>query len=200
MRGILKRHRIDIVHSNQLWSYPTHGVAALGLGIPRVCHIRDECSRDGLAWFVRSGADAIVSVSRHIGQQVELSWPTTIAKPRIWTVLNAMKIDPVLLNPVQMPDIDESDLPSQSVRTNFGFDPAEVIYSVLFGLFGFVGQLAPVKGLLPMLDAVAGLPRSAPWRLLVAGRDPHGGQYYQACVNRVAALGPDPAGDVHRVP
>src|SRR5437870_2843014 len=38
MRSLLQRHKIDLVHSNQLWSYPTAGAAAHTLGLPRICH------------------------------------------------------------------------------------------------------------------------------------------------------------------
>ena len=183
MRALLTELRVDVVHSNQLWSYPVVGAAGLDLGIPRVLHIRDECSSAALAWFVRSGVEGVISISRHIGRQVELGWPATVRKPRIWTALNPVSLDPVLLDPVQMPTVQIETMPLQAAaRESLGIDSDSVV-------FGFIGQIAPVKGLLELIGALDALPATRPWKLLIAGRDSHGGAYHRACVERVAALG-----------
>ena len=45
-----------VVHANQVWSYPALGAAAARLGVPRVCHLRDETSRATLEWWCRPAA------------------------------------------------------------------------------------------------------------------------------------------------
>ena len=191
MRALLTELRVDLVHSNQLWSYPVVGAAGLDLGIPRVLHIRDECSSAALAWFVRSGVEGVISISRHIGRQVEHGWPATVRKPRIWTALNPVSLDPVLLDPVQMPTAQSETMPLQAAaRESLGIDSDSVV-------FGFIGQIAPVKGLLERSGA--GRPAGdRPWKLLIAGRDSHGGARPPRVRGAIAALGLA-AGDLHRL-
>src|SRR5262245_60663338 len=66
MRSVLARERVDIVHSNQIWSFPTPGMAARELGLPRVCHMRDEVGPEAVRWYLKPGVEGIVCISRHI--------------------------------------------------------------------------------------------------------------------------------------
>jgi glycosyltransferase involved in cell wall biosynthesis len=57
-------------------------------------------------------------------------------------------------------------------------------------LFGFIGQIVPVKGLLTLLDSLAGLATDPRWHLAVAGRDPNDGAPHELlCRERVRQLG-----------
>ncbi len=172
MQRILERQRIDLVPSNQLWSYPICGAAGRRLGIRRICHIRDESSQPALEWYLASGTDGVVSISEHIGRQVAERWPDALKKPRIWTLLNPVRVD-----------ASPSDAAHRSeARAALGISDTAVV-------FGFIGQIAPVKGVLPLIEALAGMHSPVAWQFLIAGRDPHGGDYYRACVDRATALG-----------
>jgi glycosyltransferase involved in cell wall biosynthesis len=57
-------------------------------------------------------------------------------------------------------------------------------------IFGFIGQVVPVKGLHVLLDALSGLAGRRDWQLLVAGRDPSPGAPHEAlCLERARHLG-----------
>jgi glycosyltransferase involved in cell wall biosynthesis len=57
-------------------------------------------------------------------------------------------------------------------------------------VFGFIGQIVPVKGLVQLLEALSGLVNNAKWELVVAGRDPHpGAPHEKFCHQQVIRLG-----------
>jgi glycosyltransferase involved in cell wall biosynthesis len=157
IRRALKHYRIDLVHSNQVWSYQAAGKAAAELGLPRVCHMRDEVSGEALRWCLGVGVEALVCISRHIERQVTDAWPWPDAKPRMRTFIN-----PVL--PVA--NSSTSGRPLNSASTTLGF----------------IGQIVPVKGLTVLLEALASLASQWDWKLIVAGRDPNpGSPHEQEC-------------------
>jgi glycosyltransferase involved in cell wall biosynthesis len=178
MRSLLRDLRIDLVHANQIWCYPAAGTAARALGLPRVCHLRDEVSQEGLRWWCAAGVEAFVCISRHIESQVSGAWPSTQRAPLVQTILN----------PVPMPALPEPrarEHARRNARQLLGIDENNVV-------FGFVGQIIPVKGLPELLEALSKLSRVAPWQLVVAGRDPNpGAPHEKACRQRVRELGLD---------
>jgi glycosyltransferase involved in cell wall biosynthesis len=46
-------------------------------------------------------------------------------------------------------------------------------------VFGYIGQISPVKGLSHLFDALAGMLHMSGWRIAVAGRDPSPGACYE---------------------
>jgi glycosyltransferase involved in cell wall biosynthesis len=187
LRFLLRAHRVDVVHANQMWTYPAAGAAAGALGVPRVCHLRDEADPPTLRWCCASAPEAVVCISRHIARQAEAAWLAggvgagPAARPRI----------EVRLNPADLSDTADPadrDTLRADARRKFGV-PTEAV------TFGFIGQIRSVKGLLELLEALAGLSTARPWHLLVAGRDPTpGAAYEQLCRDRAGR--PDLAGRV----
>lgn len=176
LRSLLKARRIDVIHSNQMWSYPTPGAAGRDLGIPRICHLRNEMSPKDVRWWFSQGAEGILCISRYIEKQFAATWPADYARPQIRTILN-----PVLL-PVLGSQAEQKEA-RNAARQHWEVHTDSII-------FGFIGQIIPLKGLLELFEALASLPRSAKWTLLVAGRDPNEGAPHEAlCRQHVAQRG-----------
>jgi glycosyltransferase involved in cell wall biosynthesis len=179
MRGILTSERINVVHANQVWAYATIAAAARTLGLPRVCHMRDEVAPEGIRWWCRSGAEAIICISHHIEQLVKPAL-TRAGVVYVETLVNPVTIvDPVMIRHATKAPADatlrgEIDIVGKTV-------------------FGFAGQLIPEKGLLELIEAAAGLDRRLPWILLIAGKDPRPEEGYERrCQERVVELGLEP--------
>ena len=176
VRALLRRHRIDLVHANQVWSYPAAAAAARSLGLPRVCHMRDEVGPEAVRWFCRAGVEAVLCISRHIEQLVSPAWPPGTGRPLIRTLLNPVRLP-------ELPGAAEQAALRHQARRSLGADPDATV-------FGFIGQMVPVKGLQVLLDALAGLADRPGWQLLVAGRDPNpGAPHEKLCAEQVARLG-----------
>jgi glycosyltransferase involved in cell wall biosynthesis len=174
---VLAREDVDILHSNQVWTYAAAGTAASWVGIPRVCHMRDEVGLDGIQWWCKSGVEAVICVSKHVQDLVTPAWDrSTAMRPTILT----------MINPVASGVADErSNTPSCDhwPGLNVGADNEGTV-------LGFIGQIVPVKGLALLLEILAGLKNRADWHLLVAGRDPHPGAPHELlCRDRVGELG-----------
>lgn len=167
MRRALRSHRIDIVHSNQVWAYAAAGTAAGLLGIPRVCHMRDEVSETAVRWWCRSGVEAVVCISEHIEKLMSPAWDGQANRPIVKTMRDPV---PVLAAP------RGNEVGARcAARQKFGVASETVA-------FGFIGQIVEVKGLMELLRAVAAIVSDERWTLLVAGRDPNPGQPYEnAC-------------------
>ncbi len=181
LRTLLREHRIDIVHANQMWSYPAIGMAARDLGLTRVCHLRDEVDSPALHWCCPTGPEAAICISGHIARQAEFAWSTDPVQPRIATHIN-----PVELPPRTDPS-DDLWLRSEA-RLSLNI-PLDAI------VFGFVGQVRAVKGVLGLLDSLSRLPRERPWLALIAGQDNEpGAPYEKRCRERAAR--PDLSGRI----
>jgi glycosyltransferase involved in cell wall biosynthesis len=222
LRGLLCEHRVDLVHANQIWCYPATGAAGRALGLPRVCHLRDEADPATLHWFCSPGVEAVVCISRHIQRQAEAAWPAGPGRPWITTLVNPVVLPPsaatapaavpprpvvaatavsptpaapnawaAIPEPIdlpRLPELHERLWLNGNARLTFGVPGHTTV-------FGFIGQIREVKGLLGLLDALAALPARYPWHLLVAGRDPRpGAPYEKLCRERAGR--PDLAGQV----
>jgi glycosyltransferase involved in cell wall biosynthesis len=218
---LLREQRIDVVHANQIWCYPVTGAAGAAVGIPRVCHLRDDANPKTLRWFCKTGVDAVVCISRHIRRQAEDAWPAGSHRPVITTLVNA--VDLPAAESLRQPIHDERLVASAAAEIPDGgnapvsipepvelpFLPACTQSQVTWNaasrrffcvpppitLFGFIGQIREVKGLLPLLNTLARLPSQLQWHLVVAGRDPRPGAPYEAHCRRRASQ-PDLAGKV----
>jgi glycosyltransferase involved in cell wall biosynthesis len=176
MKQVLLKHDIELIHCNQFCSYPAAGVAGRSLGLPRICHMRNEIPPNALHWWFAYGCERILCISRHIERQVEECWPTSWARPCIST----------FLNPVVLPD-RSSSVDEQAARLigrrRWGIPEGAVV-------FGFLGQIIPIKGLIELFDALDRLPEGANWHLVIAGRDPNKGAPHEAvCREHVRKLG-----------
>jgi glycosyltransferase involved in cell wall biosynthesis len=165
LRSVLRSWRIELVHCNQLLSYPAAAVAAGRLGIPRVCHLRNELSPQELRWAYAAGVEGILCISRYIEQQFDAGWPVAYRRPLVHT----------LLNPVCLPraDLVVNRAERHEAAQRLDVEPRGIV-------FGFIGQLIPIKGLLELLRALEGVPAALEWTLLVAGKDPRDGSPYES--------------------
>lgn len=174
---LLRRERVDIVHSNQVWSFAAISAAASLVGIPRVCHMRDEVSPAATRWWCKSGVEAVICISAHVEQLVAPAWQRDRHPPLLRTAINPV------VPPAEAIDGSASADRCRRVRHFFQV-PDDAV------LFGFIGQIVSVKGVRELLKAASALPRSRRWHLLIAGRDPHPGQPYEAeCRRDVERLG-----------
>lgn len=175
----LRRERVDLVHSNQVWCQAAVGAAARLLGIPRVCHMRDEVGVEGIRWWCKSGVEAVICISNHIEHLVEPAWSESRHAPHIRTLHN-----PVVLTMVDsVSSVADATVRHTDARNRLGVQHVPVV-------FGFVGQIIAVKGVLQLLEACRGLMNDFRWHLLIAGRDPHPGQPYETiCRQRVQEWG-----------
>lgn len=177
---VLHRERVDVIHSNQVWCFAAASTAASLLGIPRVCHMRDEVGVEGIQWWCKSGVEAVICISEHVSKLVQPAWATARRAPRFRTLIN-----PVMLTMVDSVSevIVEDVMARIEARRLFGLRENTTV-------FGFVGQVVAVKGVLELIEACRGLVGDKRWHLLVAGHDPHTGRpYEQACRARVEELG-----------
>lgn len=176
VRAALRAFGADVVHANQLFSYPAAGAAGRDLGIPRVCHMRNEATPDDVRWWCADGVEAVFTVSRHIADMVRPAWPEGPRRPIIATVLGPARLFP-------LPGLEERRALQANARRRLGLETGAVV-------FGFIGQLVPVKGLDHLLQALAGLPNRSGWQLVVAGKDPAPGAPCEAaCRALVRRLG-----------
>lgn len=170
---LLKQYRIDIVHSNQIWSFPPVSVLGKYLKIVRVCHFRDPID-ERCNWWLRGGLDVAVCISRHITGQLE-----AYLAPGLCRTVRT------IINPVSIPgdlDPEERRRLKCMAREQWNLDPQGFVV-------GFIGQVAPVKGLVGLLHSLAGL-QTRNWVLVVAGNDPQPGEpYLNQCQSLVRSLG-----------
>lgn len=176
VRDVLRREHIDLVHSNQLWSCQASGAAARALGLPRVCHLRDDSDPITLRWHCVYGVESVICISRHIERQAREAWPNDADGPDIRVLMNPVKLR-------MLPSAEERMAAASAARRRWNVPESATV-------FGFIGQIAPVKGLLLLLDALSGMKSNRPWHLVIAGRDPApGSPYEKQCRARVESLG-----------
>jgi glycosyltransferase involved in cell wall biosynthesis len=175
MHTLLRKLKPDVVHANHMWCYASAAAAAQGLGVPRVCHLRNDASAINLRWICKYGVEALVCISRHVARQAEVTWPASGPRPILET----------MINPVVLPEIDAANAQERKrrARHEIGVNENAVV-------LGFLGQLIPQKGTIELIEAVAELQGSRKWQLAIAGRDPNPGKPYERrCRARVQALG-----------
>jgi len=166
---VLRQERIDIVHSNQVWCFAAAGTAAGWLRIPRVVHVRDELSVAATRWWCRSGVEAVVCISQFIRLGTDPAWRDRRAI-KVRTIPNPVVITST--DAVHTTIVERSPGDAQSFRRDHGVAEGATV-------FGFVGQVVPVKGVIELLRALSNLPAGDKWHLLIAGRDPREGQPYE---------------------
>jgi glycosyltransferase involved in cell wall biosynthesis len=165
----LKRKNIRVIHSNQIWSYRAALLPAKILGGKVVCHFRDPID-SGSKWWLPRKPDLCIFISEHIQKQY-------LSVFEIGSDQKFIK----MIDPVKRPErksTSEQTLEKRVSRELFKLDTASFV-------FGFIGQIAPVKGLLETIRILSELKRSD-WVLVVAGEDPSLDQnYFKACVREI---------------
>ena len=160
----LRRHRVELVHSNQVWAFAAAGTAARRLEIPRVCHMRDEVGVEAVKWWCRSGVEGVVCISAHIEAMMAPAWAESATPPILKTLH-----DPVVVPSSPAPDHRDA---RAEARKRYHVESNAVV-------LGFIGQIAPIKGVKELLAACEPLTSRPDWTLLIAGRDPQPGRPYE---------------------
>lgn len=171
--AILIKHKIDVIHSNQIWSLKPIASAAKLLKIPTVCHFRDPID-NGSRWWFDKGCDTAIFISQYIANQFFATFDPDVIKEHI------TQIDPIASPPSQ--DTETKNLLREHVRKQHQISPSSFV-------FGFFGQIAPVKGITQLIEAL-NLVEAKNWTLLIAGKAPAQHQnYYAECQQLVNRYG-----------
>ncbi len=157
---ILYFNKIHIIHSNQIWSYPASVIPSKLLKIKRVCHFRDPIN-SGSSWWLREQLSASIFISKHIQKEYNDIFPEKHSL-KIYQV-----IDPVQFQPTMSIEKRES-------KQKFAKEQLSISKEFTFG---FIGQIAPVKGLLELIEMLSKLNNKS-WQLIIAGKDPSSDQSY----------------------
>jgi L-malate glycosyltransferase len=169
---ILAVRRIQIAHSNQIWSYRVITIPTSLLGIKRICHMRDPLHK-GSIWWLNSTVDATICISDHIKRQYDEQFSSRQSH------LVKTIIDPVTFHPPM--SSTELIAAKETAKQKLGLDRNTFI-------FGFIGQIAPVKGLVELLNCLSKLEHKN-WLLVVAGKDPSESQaYLKQCIELAKQL------------
>jgi glycosyltransferase involved in cell wall biosynthesis len=165
----LKRKNVKVIHSNQIWSYRAALLPAKLLRAKVVCHFRDPID-SGSRWWLPRKPDLCIFISDYIQKQYASTF-------QIASDQNVVK----MIDPIKRPrrqSSSEQEKKKKIARELFNLGADTLV-------FGFIGQIAPVKGLLETIKILSELKRDD-WMLVVAGEDPssdHG--YFEECVREV---------------
>lgn len=169
---ILKSYRIQIVHSNQIWSLKPVSHICSYLKIPTVCHLRDPIDSDS-RWWINKKIDHVICISRHVEKEF-----TSHIDRKLYENLHT-RIDPVHIKPslssLQLANI-QSQAKSEMLSSNIG--SAHICY-------GFVGQISQIKGLDKIIETLAKV-ENKQWTLLIAGKCSGANRAYLSYCNSLA--------------
>lgn len=173
MLRILQKNNIEVVHSNQIWSYRAMVWPSSLLNIKRVCHFRDPV-HEGSKWWLNKPLDTAICISDYIAEQYTSTIDATLAT-KVETI-----IDPVIFHSAL--SLNERAAVKQAAKQKLATKPERFI-------FGFIGQVAPIKGVLELIALLAHM-KTHQWQLIIAGKDPSYSQaYMQKCQVKVVELG-----------
>jgi glycosyltransferase involved in cell wall biosynthesis len=165
----LKRKNIRVIHSNQIWSYRAALLPAKILGGKVVCHFRDPID-SGSKWWLPRKPDLCIFISEHIQKQYFSVFELCESQ-------NFLK----MVDPIKRPERkskSEQLLQKRESRELFKIDKERFV-------FGFIGQIAPVKGLLETIRILSDLKKNN-WMLIVAGEDSSlEKNYFKACIREI---------------
>jgi glycosyltransferase involved in cell wall biosynthesis len=163
----LKLNKIEIVHSNQVWSFPLVASVANKLGLVKVCHFRDPIS-EFENWWLKPKVDVALCISRYIENSLIKSISSDLYSNSI-----------TLINPVQLPGrMTSEQLSSHKISSREKLNlPGDAF------VFGCIGQISEVKGVFETIQALSCL-EDLRWHLVIAGRDnSENGAYLDKCKN-----------------
>lgn len=168
---IFASENIDIVHSNQLWSFPAVSMPAALLGVKTVCHFRDPIDMQS-NWWIRRKLDLALFISRHI----ESTFLKSVSDKKY-------RASSTLINPVHLPRSEsEIDFKKNRIEAQHKLNLSTNVFT-----FGFIGQISPIKGVLELIEALSKLEYE--WQLVIAGEASDKQQeYFDACVELVSNL------------
>ncbi len=141
LERLLRKHHPDLIHVNEQ-TLLVPGLAARRLGLPLVWHVRSMLS-DSVwgrcsGWIIPRAASRVIAVSRAAAGRLDQSGGRV----------------QVIYNGVDLSRFDPS-LPSAPVRSAFDIPPQAA-------LIGFIGRLAPAKGIFDLIAAMPAILAQVP--------------------------------------
>ena len=134
IQRLIRKKRIDLVHSNTLWDNPYGVIPARRRKIPSVCHLRNTFTKDKVKKYYLPRADAVICVSdeikRCIGKQ---------EGERAVTIYNGVDIKKF-----------NDSVKGEEIRKKFGIGKNDF-------LIGVVGRVDRTKGQELLIEAFASL-------------------------------------------
>lgn len=170
--GAAIRHRVSLIHSNEVPSFQPGGHAAKLLRLPSVTHVRFFDHGQGYRWFLRTTPSEALFVSRNLMMHALAEAPATFDGR-----------SEVLYDAVE-PQAAWSAAEQARLRGELGLPLDRTIVAI-------AGQIAEIKGIWDFVEAIALLAaRGDEPSFAVLGDDlKSGGQVRRAMENRIAALG-----------
>jgi glycosyltransferase involved in cell wall biosynthesis len=170
--GVIRRHRAQIVHTNEIPTFQGPGYAAKLAGVPAVTHARFPAAAEGLAWWLKPGFRRALFVSDYLKRDAESVAPALFAN-RAEVVYDGVQL-------AGLPAPDER----AARRLELGLPadrPAVVI----------AGQVIEIKGIWEFIEAAARLKsRGVRATFVVLGDDlKHQGETRRQAEAKVGALG-----------
>ena len=159
---IARRHRIDLIHSNEHDVYPVAQYAARLMGLPKLASVHCEIDRGFGAWAFggRRQPDRLFFVSRGNQEACRPAVEGVVPEPR-WRVLR---------NGLDLQRIGPDEALRVQTRRAYGVDGVATI--------GVACALRPLKQLEHVFRAAAGL--DVPCRVIIAGAPVAGDEDYAA--------------------
>lgn len=165
LNAIVHRVKPDILHANDVPSCQQLSVVGAQCHLPRVIHVRWGITGAALGWWARKGAEAIISISDWVKEQLDTLEGTPVENASVVPIVDA----------VDWP-ADAPDMPPPRKRKR-GEQP----------VIGFAGQLIEDKGLDLVITAMGQMDPADRPRLLVAGEDRQNHGAYQRTLESLAA-------------
>jgi glycosyltransferase involved in cell wall biosynthesis len=167
-----RRHRVSVIHANEVPSFQPGGYAARVLRVPTVTHVRFFDRADGYRWFLRSKFTLALFVSQDVLKSAVGEAPELFAG-RSHILHDAVE-------PQRVWSAEER----VSVRQELGLPTARTIAAI-------TGQIAEVKGIWDFVDAALMLASKSnePFFAVLGDDLKNGGATRRAMQERVAAVG-----------
>lgn len=163
---ILKKNKIQIVHSNQIYSIPPLITPCALAKVPLVSHFRDPIDTES-NWWVKKNISGAIAISNYIA--MELRSNLTAGK---------VKYQTTIINPIDIPTpvpTSKRLLLKHKAKEIHGIKTESFVY-------GYIGQIASIKRVYELIDAFSSSQFSSDI-LLVAGTDPSKEKaYLNSCI------------------